>query len=98
MHSASRRAAGRRRPCPRGSRATGPPRPPPTFPAWRYGRALARLNPVDPEKIHALWEVTDATAKRAEGRAGKLAARLQRIESGGAKTVALHEGVFAVQT
>lgn len=75
-----------------------PPPPQATFDlAWRYGRDLVRLNLVDPEKVQAFWEVTDATALRSSGRPGRLAVRLQRLGEP-ASTVALHEGIFAVQT
>ena len=32
--------------------------------AWRYGRDVARLHMVDPEKVFFFWEVTDETARR----------------------------------
>jgi hypothetical protein len=64
--------------------------------AWRYGRDLLRLHMVDPEKLHALWEVTDETLARVRGRDGRLAIRLVRLD-GGERPVSLHEGVFAVQ-
>src|SRR5947209_296619 len=52
-----------------------PPRPAPEATwdlAWRYNRDVARLHMVDPEKLFFFWEVTDDTARRASGRAGKL--------------------------
>ena|SRR5579871_183592 len=76
------------------------PSPPPreTTPplAWRYGRDLARLHLVDPEHVFLFWEVTDRTASRAAGRAGKLAARLLRIDGGSPRVAHTAEGVFAV--
>jgi hypothetical protein len=78
-----------------------PPRPSPeaTYDlAWRYGRDLARLNMVDPEKVFFMWEVSDATARRGAGRPGKLGARLIRLDEAGEHVVATAEGVFAVMT
>ncbi len=75
-----------------------PPRPAPeaTYDlAWRYGRDLARLHMVDPEKLFFFWEVTDETVRRASGRQGSLAARLQRIDTT-ERTVHLSPSVFAV--
>jgi len=80
-----------------------PPAPPPrpaaeaTYDlAWRYGRDVARLHVVDPEKLFFFWELTDATAARAAGRTGKLSARLVRLEGGRELPVSTAEGVLAV--
>jgi hypothetical protein len=66
--------------------------------AWRYGRDLARLHFVDPEKLFFFWEVTDATAGRAANRSGKLAARLSAVEAHGERTVHVAENVFSVMS
>jgi hypothetical protein len=85
-----------------GRPAGPPPRPAPeaTYDlAWRYGRDLARLHMVDPEKLFFFWEVTDETARRAAGRPGKLSARLVHLpgkEGGTERTAHTAEGVFAV--
>jgi hypothetical protein len=63
--------------------------------AWRYGRDVARLHFVDPEKLFFFWEITDETARRASGRTGKLTARLVRLD-GKERPVSKAEGVFAV--
>lgn len=88
---------------PTSGRPSGPaPRPAPeaTYDlAWRYGRDVARLHMVDPEKLFFFWEVTDETARRAAGRPGRLSVRLVRLpgREGGAEHVARSsEGVFAV--
>src|SRR4051812_24244809 len=75
-----------------------PPAPEATYDlAWRYGRDLVRLHMVDPEKLQAFWEVTDATARRGQNRSGRLAVRLVKVDAH-ERPVSLHEGVFAVQT
>jgi len=84
-----------------GRPVTPPPRPAPeaTYDlAWRYGRDLARLHMVDPEKLFFFWELTDETTRRASGRPGKLSARLVRLkdESGPERVAKVAEGVFAV--
>jgi hypothetical protein len=84
---------------PTSGRPAGPPvRPAPEATwdlAWRYGRDVARLLMVDPEKLFFFWEVTDETARRSVGRKGKLSARLLRLD-GGERSVGVAEGVFSV--
>ncbi len=82
---------------------SGRPSAPPVRPApeatydlaWRYGRDVARLHVVDPEKLFFFWEVTDETARRAAGRGGKLTARLIRLDPK-ERVAASAPGVFAV--
>ncbi len=81
-----------------GRPAGPPPKPVPEATwdlAWRYGRDIARLHFVDPEKLFFFWEITDETARRGADRAGKLTARLLRLD-GTEHQVAKAEGVFAV--